>query len=94
MFVNTNYFVSLCHCRTQKYQRNMKKQEKTQKKRYGDAARIAQIANVIRAKKGLKPYSERTIRAMLSGERTMKEDVQEASNGFYNAINNLQATAV
>ena len=71
----------------------MEKQEKTQKKRYGDAARIAQLANGIRVKKGLKPYSERTIRAMLSGERTMNDDVQDASNGFYNAINNI-TTAV
>ena len=72
----------------------MEKQVTKVKKQRGDAAQIYEIANGIRQKKGLKTYSLRTIRAMLIGERTMNEDVQEASNRYYEAIANLQNITV
>ena len=68
----------------------MEKQETKQKKQRGDAVRIAEIANGMRLAKGLDNYSTRTIRAMLNGERTMNEDVQEASKRYYNAIDNIK----
>lgn len=72
----------------------MENQVTKSKKQHGDAVRICEIANVIRLEKGLKSYSQRTIRAMLKGERTMNEDVQEASNRYYDAINNLKNITV
>ena len=68
----------------------MEKQEIAQKKRYGDAVLIGEIANRRRKEKGLQPYKERTIRAMLSGERTLKDDVKEASEMYYKSIDGLK----
>ena len=67
----------------------METNEIYQKKQLGDASRIAEIVNAKRAAKGEKTYAKRTIRAMLNGERTMKDDVCEVATKYLQAQQNL-----
>lgn len=59
-------------------------------KKHGDAPRIAQIAANMAAEKGIKPYSETTVRQQLNGTRTLMPLVREAAEKYYQLINNQQ----
>ena len=67
----------------------METNEILEKKQFGDAPRIAKIVNAKRESRGEKPYAERTIRAMLKGERTMNIEVREVSMKYLQAQQNL-----
>ena len=47
------------------------------KKQHGDSVRIAQIANRLARERGLREYSEITVRQQLNGNRTLKKIVKE-----------------
>lgn len=56
------------------------------KKRHGDTARIAQIVNNLARERGVRGYSETTVRQQLNGSRTLKAIVKEAAETYYNLL--------
>lgn len=62
-------------------------QEIKEKKRHGDTQRIAQVANNMASERGVKTYSETTVRQMLNGTRTLKPIVMEAVEKYYKLFN-------
>lgn len=61
----------------------MRKTDFSEKKQYGDAARVAPIVNAKRKDAGKKPYSIRMINAMLAGQRNMPEYVRDVVDKYY-----------
>ncbi len=55
-------------------------------KKHGDSVRITQIANRLARERGLREYSEVTVRQQLNGNRTLKEIVKEAAEMYYSLI--------
>lgn len=65
----------------------MTKKASDLKKHHGAAVPIAKIANKLARERGLKEYSECTVRQQLNGTRTIKPIVMEASELYYKLIN-------
>ena len=64
----------------------MELEEIKTKKRRGDVVNILNIVNKKRKESGLEEYSEHTIKSMLNGKRTLKDDVSEAADVYYGVL--------
>ena len=63
------------------------------KKRVGDILRITELVNAKRISTNKKPYSKKTIEAMLRGARTLKPEVQSVCDEFYAALDLLKQSS-
>jgi hypothetical protein len=67
----------------------MELEEIKQKKQTGDVSRILTIVNTRRAASGEPIYARSTIKHMLNGTRTLKDDVRRATEDYFNSLNSL-----
>lgn len=77
----------LCTYTRYKSIKNMETKAILDKKQHGDSVRIAQIANRLARERGLREYSEITVRQQLNGNRTLKKIVKEAAEMYYSLLN-------
>jgi hypothetical protein len=63
------------------------------KKRVGDILRITELVNDKRIALNKKPYSKKTIEAMLRGIRTLQPEVKVVCDEFYAALEKLKQSS-
>jgi hypothetical protein len=71
----------------------MELEEIKQKKQTGDIGKILTIVNNRRARNDEPIYSRSTVKHMLNGTRTMKPDVKQATEDYFNNLEKLTQTA-
>ncbi len=63
------------------------------KKRVGDILRITELVNAKRIATNKRPYSKKTIEAMLRGARTLQPEVKRVCDEFYAALEKLNQSS-
>lgn len=72
----------------------MNLQELKSQKQTGDNANILRIVNARRGEINEPPYALSTVRAMMNGTRTMRDDVLKAAIDYYDNLSKLQTQTV
>lgn len=68
----------------------MNLEEIKEKKQTGDIAKILKIVNARRIDNDEPPYALSTVKHMLNGTRTLREDVEKAATDYYNSLSKLE----